>query len=240
MTTNKILEGFACFVERLPIAVSPFSERNNVLILESDPEPGYFSRNGFPENLAHANDHHLYLLTQKPITCFQDWIIQQACIAKNRYGINIRVSPGQLIFKNKAHNCIRMRTQEVDNVKRFVDFLKEQDVKFIKHTSVKPFESLVHFKKHIEIRSVGNGVYADLHDKNRHFVKIPVLVDFEEFEKIVKEIKNNCNFSMFNAAQVSMTRREKVINFIAIYSKDCDENRLPEFKKFVDKHFNVG
>jgi hypothetical protein len=238
MNTKKNIEGFGCFAERLDIAVSPFSEKHEVLILESDPEPGYFSKNGFPENLVTAKDHHLYILTKHPITCFQDWVIQQACIAKNRHNVHVHVSPGQLTFQNKPHNCIRMRTQEVDNIKPFIDLLLSKEVSFVKHTKVKPFKSIVHFKKHIEIESIGDGIYADLHDKNRHFVEIPILVEYDEFEKLVEGIKNNCKFNMFNAALVSMARRDKVINFIAVYSKHCDESKLPEFKFYLDKMFS--
>jgi hypothetical protein len=241
MKTINNIEGFACFTERLDIAVSPYSEKNGILILESDPEPGYFSKNGFPENLARTNDHHLYILTKHPVACFQDWVIQQACLAKNRYDIPVHVSPGQLTFKNIAHNTIRMRTQEVESIKPFVELLQNKGVRFVKHTHAKPFKSVVHFKKHIEMETIAPGVWKDLHDKNRHFIELPRLVEeYEVFEQLIEDIKNNCSFNMFNAAKIVMPRRERVINLIAVYSKHCDENRLPEFKEHVDKLINAG
>jgi hypothetical protein len=239
MSNNIIIEGFACFADRLDIAVSPFSNKKGILILESDPEPGYFSKNGFPENLARTNDHHLYILTKQPVTCFQDWVIQQACKAKNKHNIKLHVSPGQLVFKNIQHNCIRMRTQEVENIEPFINLIRDNDVKFVKHLKVKPFNSIVHFKKHIQIESLGEGIYADVNDKNRHFVEIPELVEFERFEEIVEDIKNNCEFNMFNAAYVTLARRDRVMKFIAIYSKHCEEERLPDFKYYLDKIFST-
>ncbi len=233
------IEGYACFQERLDIAVSPFSEKNGSLILESDPEPGYFSKNGFPENLAHASDHHLYILTKHPVTCFQDWVIQQSFIVKNKLKINLHISPGQLTMGNVQHNCIRMRTQEVKSIRPFLDSLKKFNIKFVNHTKVKPFSSIVHFKKHIEIKPINEGIFADVNDKNRHFVEFPpnaLIEDYSDFEQIIDTIKNNCQFNMFDVALVTLARRNKVMNLIAIYSHDCDETKLPEFKYYLDKH----
>ncbi len=236
MNSNNI-EGYVCFAERLDMALSPFSTKDGVLILESDPEPGYFSKNGFPENLAHASDHHLYIITKHPVTCFQDWVIQHSFKVRNELKINLHISPGQLIFLNEQHNGIRIRTREVESIKPFLDDLKNLNIEFIKHTKhIKPFNSIVHFKKHAELTPIEEGVYADVNDTNRHFVSLPENIEFEKFEKIVEQIKNNCGFNMFNAAYASLPRRNRVLNFIAIYSKHCDEKRLPEFKYYLDKH----
>ena len=236
MKSNNI-EGYVCFAERLDLALSPFSTKNGVLILESDPEPGYFSKNGFPENLAHASDHHLYILTKNPVTCFQDWVIQHSFKVKNELKINLHISPGQLIYLNKQHNGIRIRTQEVKSIEPFLKDLEKMDFQFVKHTKhVQPFKSIVHFKKHVEMKPVGDGVYADVNDKNRHFIELPVAIEYDDFAEMVTTIKNNCKFNMFNAAYASLARRDKVMNFVAIYSKHCDEKRLPEFKYYLDKH----
>ncbi len=234
---NNNIEGYVCFAERLDLALSPFSTKNEVLILESDPEPGYFSKNGFPENLEHASDHHLYIITKHPITCFQDWVIQHSFKVRNKLNINLHISPGQLNFLNKQHNCIRIRTQEVSSIKPFLNDLKQLDVDFVKHTKhIQPYNSIVHFKKHAEMTLISEGVYADVNDKNRHFIKLPVNLDFDEFESVVEQIKNNCGFNMFNAAYAMLARRDEMMNFIAVYSKHCDEKRLPEFKYYLDKH----
>lgn len=211
-------------------------KKNNILILESDPEPGYFSRGGFPENLIHASDHHLYIVTKHPVACFQDWVIQHSFSIKKKLNINLHISPGQLSFLNIQHNCIRIRTQEVASIKPFINDLKNLDIQFVKHTKIQPFNSIVHFKKHIEMTPLEEGVYADVNDNNRHYISLPRNLEFEEFENIVKLIKNNCGFNMFNAAYASLAQHDKVINFIVIYSKHCDEKRLPEFIHYLDKH----
>jgi hypothetical protein len=132
-----------------------------------------------------------------------------------------------------------MRTQEISSIKPFLDDLKKLNIKFVGHTNMQPIKSIVHFKKHIEIKPISQGIFSDIFDKNRHFVEIPQhieLNELEEFEKIIEKIKNNCQFNMFNAALVSIARRDRVINMIAIYSKHCDESKLPEFKYYLEKH----
>ena len=231
------IEGYACFAERLDFALAPFSAKGGVLILESDPEPGYFSKNGFPENLAHASDHHLYILTKHPVTCFQDWVIQHSFKVRDELKIDLHISPGQISFLNKQHNCIRIRTQEIENIGPFLKDLKDLDIEFIKHSKhVRPYNSVVHFKKHVKLSLLGEGVFSDVNDENCHFIKVPKSLEFEEFEKIVEKIKNNCGFNMFNVAYAVLPRRDEVMNFIAIYSTHCDETRLPEFIYYLEKH----
>jgi hypothetical protein len=59
--------------------------------------------------------------------------------------------------------------------------------------------------------------------RNRYFVELPYTIGFERFEHLVESIKNNCNINMFNAAPVTLARYDRVMNFIAVCSKDCDE-----------------
>lgn len=69
--------------KKLQIARFPQDTLNDLLILESDPEQGYFFGGNMPEQMKNANDLHLYLVIHKTIPCFQDKIIRHAHYIEN-------------------------------------------------------------------------------------------------------------------------------------------------------------
>jgi len=235
---NNIISGFACFSLKVEVAAFPSTHKHELLILESNPEPGYFSKGDFPQNLARNSDHHLYLLLKKPVSCFQEIIMKHACYVKNKLHLRLHVAPGQMTFQNEVYPCVRIRTTEMDQLSAFLNDLKKLNIKFLHHKrfqNIKPYESLIQFKKYIEFKPTDEGIYADVNDKNRHFVELPENIDFDEFETLIGNVKNNCDFNMFNASLVYLLQKERILNMVAIYSKHCDESRLPEFRDYIKK-----
>ena len=78
------LSGLTCYSAKSMVARSPFSDKLNCLILESDPAPGYYAKNNFPVN-KHVHDWHLYLPIKKQIVCFQDVILRNASILSAQF-----------------------------------------------------------------------------------------------------------------------------------------------------------
>ncbi len=235
---NNIISGFACFSLKVEVATFPSSHKHELLILESDPEPGYFSQGNFPQNLARNSDHHFYLVAKKPVSCFQEIIMKHAFYVKNKLQLNLHVGPGQMTFQNEVYPCVRIRTTEMDQFATFLKDLKKLNIEFFHHKlfqEVKPYVSLVQYKKYIEFKPIDDGIYADINDKNRHFIELTEDIEFDEFETMIENIKNNCNFNMFNASLVYLLQKERILHLVAVYSKHCDEGRLPEFRDFLKK-----
>ena len=98
------------------------------MILESDPEQGYFFGGSLPENMNKANDHHLYLVVCKTIPCFQDRIIRHSHYIENERKLNLHISPGQMTFENETYSHILMRINELNLLKRFIDALEDMGI----------------------------------------------------------------------------------------------------------------
>ncbi len=235
---NKIYSGYACFSFKVEVAPYPSTHKHEILVLESNPEPGYFSRGDFPQNLVKASDHHLYLLVKKPVSCFQEIVMKHSYYVKNKLNLNLHISPGQMTFQNKVYPCIRIRTTELEQLQPFIEDVKNLEIEFLHHKlfhKIEPYISFIQYKKFIEYEPIDEGIYRDVNDNNRHFVAIPGEIEFDAFEKIIETIKNNCDFNMFNSSLVYLPQKDNVAHFAAIYSKHCDEKRLPEFRDFIKK-----
>ena len=230
--------GYACFSQQLRVARFTGTDLNNLVILESDPEQGYFFSGSLPEQMKNANDHHLYLVVQKTIPCFQDRIIRHAHYIENELKLNLHISPGQMTFENETHSCVRLRVSELGLLKDFIDDLEEMGIEFVygrRFRHFQPYVSFVQFKKYIELEALGDDVFRDMEDKNTHFVEIPSDIDYSLFETMIDDIKNNCELNMFNTALVYFHVKDHIMDLVALYSRDCNEERLPLLAEFLDK-----
>ena len=57
-----------CLSTELSVAAYPGGDQSKILILESDPRPGYFAKSGFPEQLKHVQDHHIFVVIKNPVS----------------------------------------------------------------------------------------------------------------------------------------------------------------------------
>ncbi len=230
--------GYACFSQKLQVARFPRNELHDLLILESDPEQGYFFAGNLPEQMRNVNDHHLYLVVRNTIPCFQDKIIRQAHYIENTQMLNLHISPGQMTFENQTHSCVRVRVSELGLLKDFIDDLEEIGIEFFygrRFRHLKPFTSFVQFKKYVDLEELDEGVFRSMHDKNAHFVRIPGDIDYSLFETLIEGIKNNCELNMFSTALVYFHLKDRIMDMVAIYSRECDEERLPTLAEFLEK-----
>jgi hypothetical protein len=226
---------FACISTKLMVAKFPSKENYGFLILESSPDPFYYSRAGFPENLKSVSDHHLYLIVKKPIPCFQDRVMRQNFIIKEKLGINLHVAPGQIGFQGKTYSCIRIRTEDTSKLKVFIEEFRKMGIHFLSDHHVSPYEAFIQFKRYTDFVSLEPGIYKDGTNPNRYFLTISGDMEYKVFEELIHEVKNNCDFHMFDAALVYLNCGSRFIEMISIYSKHCEEERLPELKKTVEE-----
>ncbi len=232
------LAGYACFSQKLQMDKFPSSELHDLLILESNPKQGYFFGGRLPEEMHHANDHHLYFVIRKTIPCFQDKIIRLAYSVDKESKLHLHISPGQMIFENEIHSCIRVRVQEIGLLGDFIDDLEDMGIEFFygrRFRHLKPYTSFVQFKKYIELEELSEGVYRNKGDKNSHFVEIPSDIEYAVFETMIDDIKNNCELNMFNTALVYYHEKDRILDLVALYTHECNEERLPLLAEFLDK-----
>jgi hypothetical protein len=227
-----------CFSTELPMAAFPGGDQYKVMILESDPRPGYFAEGGFPEHLKHVHDHHLYVVIKNPVSCMQDKIIRYACRIKKENNLSLHASPGQLTLFNETHPCIRIRTTEVAYLDVFISEFQKIGIDFMHKKHVKPYTSFIQYKKQIDFVKMGEGIYKDANEPNRYFVSIAKDIEFDMFKKMMTDTKNNCDFNLFDAALVYYHENDCTHDMVSLYSEHCDEKRLPEMKEFLDREIN--
>lgn len=227
--------GYFCFFKNQEVSNFISREKLDVLILESNREPGYYSKANFPINMRQAHDHHLFILVKNAIPCFQDIVLRKSKEIIRQEGLALQASPGQIYFQNINYLCIRLRVNELLHVPQFIQLLKLEGIKFLKNKKVEPFTTFVQFKKFINIELMSEGVFVDLEQPSRYFVQIPRPIEFEAFERLIEEIKFSCKFNNFDASLAYLNQGEYTFDFVVVYSDHCEKERLKEFKENIDR-----
>ena len=236
---NKIeFDGVACYNAEINIARSPLSESTKLLILETNHEPDYYSRAHFPPN-KHRENWRLFLLVNKHLDCFQDVVLKKSYLLNKNSKTKTEIMPGQINYKNKSHQCIRINLTDIDALKTIITELESIGIEFVKDRKVTRYETLVFFKRYTEFVKIEDGVYKDSIIPGRYFFEIGNNIEFEAFKEGIIKIKNNCNFHLFDSFQSFMFTKGKGQDFIGIYSEHCDEARFGELKKFIKETFEA-
>jgi len=229
-------DGVACYNAEIKVARSPLSEETKLLVLETNHEPDYYSRANFPPN-KHQGNWRLFLLVKKHYDCFQDVLLKKAYLLNKKSEIKAEIMPGQINYKNKNYQCVRINLKDISILKTIIPELESIGIEFIKDRKVTSYETLVFFKRYTEFIKIEDGVYKDSVIPGRYFFKISNNIEFNVFKEGIIKIKNNCNFHLFDSFQSFMFTKGKGQDFIGIYSEHCDEARFGELNKFIKKTF---
>ncbi|OYT12853.1 MAG: hypothetical protein B6I19_08175 [Bacteroidetes bacterium 4572_114] len=110
--------------------------------------------------------------------------------------------------------------------------------RFYPDKKVDAYTSFIFFKKYTSFINIEKGVYQDESNQHRFFFEIPKQIEFNQFKKGMEQIKNNCDYHLFDSFLVFLFYKNKIKDFIGIYSQHCDKSRFGELKQEIKKHFD--
>jgi len=231
------LDGYACYTFKVNIARSPISDEHKHLILESDSNPDYYSKGHFPPS-KQQSDRHLYIPIKNRINCFQDIIMRNTAILHEKFNLTLNVFPGQITLHNENYQAVRINAKDTKQISLLIKELEKLGLIFMADKKTKEYESLIYYKKYTEFVKVEDDVYVDSLVPDRYFFSIPNHIEFNTFLDGMKNIKNSCNFHLFDSFLVYLIEKNNTHDFIGIYSKHCDKNRFGELKEHIKTIFH--
>jgi len=231
------IEGMTCFSLEQMVERSTLGEQLNLLVLESNPQPDYYAKGHFPPNQGNIYDRRLMLPVKKIISCFQDEVYRKAYELHQEFGDEVTIYPGQMTFQNEMHPCIRINMKETDALPHIVNALTKLGIQFYSDRKIETYNSFIYYKRFTGFTELMPGVYHDSTTLNRYFFRVNGNIDFQSFTKAVEQIKNSCQFYLFDSFLTSLFFRNQVIDFVGVYSEHCEKERLTEFKNEIEKIF---
>ncbi len=218
---DNIIQSVGTIVKKEKLASVEHETSGKVLILESLlPYPGYHGTT-IPDKL---EPDSLFAVTKN--IHLDETIIRSIQKVKKELKIPFDAAPGTIYLKNNPVNIIRFKGLSYGKVSEVIQHFKDVGVEFEKAKRISPYVSIIRIRKFIRLCKCVDGIYEDMDVKQFFYLKLPSLLNWNEFEEMTKNIKYNIESIVFDAAQASVFDSNGLVDFVRIYDKDKDVEKL--------------
>lgn len=185
----------------------------NDLVLETfHPFPGYHGTN-VPDK---PNPKSIYLVLKSKLD--EEQIIRATLKIKESYPSFFDASPGVITVFNQLEPCIRIKGLEnYQLIPELIALYKAEGLSFLKGKKIEAYYGLMSIKKYFLLDEVNEGIYMDKETPEMGYFEIDNKLDWELFEKITLELKQNLENNNFDAALGTLYRKTGLKDIIRIY-----------------------
>jgi hypothetical protein len=194
---------------------------SNAMLLESlQPFPGYHGST-VPDSL---EPDSIFAITKSLYS--DEKIIRAIQSVKKTFKGNFDAAPGTITIQNQDYNFIRFKYLPYLMVGGVLQEFEKTGLEFKKKKTLSSFESILKVRKYFTLEETIDGIFKDLTDSNMFYLEIPVMLDWQTFEKITLSLKYNMDDKNFDAAQSSVYSKNGMIDFVRIYDRDSCQGKL--------------
>ncbi len=228
-TQRHRFDGFVGITKQEVVSVVPFGKKTDILILQSNRQPGYYSVSDFPEEGKSLTESSFYLVLDSHLMCCFDKLLRKVQKIRDRFPATLSFCMGELELNHQTKSCIRVTTLSESNLGVIIKGLEDQGVIFHPFQKIKDQVSRIYFKKFEELELITEGIYKKGVVNNEYFLQIPLEISWEEFTQITEKVRNNISVLFYDAALATIQLHHcKFIDCIRIFSE------FPELTDLTD------
>ncbi len=219
--SENIIQSVGTIIKKEKLA-SVVNETNcRLLILESSlPYPGYHGGT-IPDRL---EPESLFVVTRNMYT--NEQIIRAIQKVKNVYKIPFDAAPGTIFLRNNPANIIRFKGLSYNMISEVIEHFSDAGIEFAGVKKIAPYDTTIKIRKFFRLNKIVDGIYEDMDDKQFFYLQVPDLIDWDTFEEMTKNIRYNIGDIDFDAAQTSVYDANGLVDFVRIYHKDKNADKL--------------
>lgn len=226
MEFNKKLEVFSNLLKQETLFPVEDKVVSGSLVFESlDPFPGYY--HDTPDS---SPPLYLYLALDKMYRLEE--IIRASQLIEPRFEGHFDAGKGILYYAAEEIPVIRLRHfGQYDVVAPLQEAFREAGIGYLRKSRKQgEFTALIRIVKMMWIKLVETGVYVDMKEDFHGYIEIPRFLNWEQFEKVTRQVKNNWFGSKFDAAVGSFYVEGRLREFVRIYSSKLDTRYLQDIR----------
>lgn len=226
MEFNKKLEVFSNLLKQETLFPVEDKVVSGSLVFESlDPFPGYY--HDTPDS---SPPLYLYLALDKMYRLEE--IIRASQLIEPRFEGHFDAGKGILYHAAEEIPVIRLRHfGQYDVVAPLQEAFREAGIGYLRKSRKQgEFTALIRIVKMMWIKLVETGVYVDMKEDFHGYIEIPRFLNWEQFEKVTRQVKNNWFGSKFDAAVGSFYVEGRLREFVRIYSSKLDTRYLQDIR----------
>ncbi len=222
---ENIIQSVGTLVKKEKLASVESQTNCRALILESLlPFPGYHGTTT-PDKL---EPESLFVVTKKDYN--DELIIRTIQKVKQLTKVSFDAVPGTIYLQNNPVNIIRFKNLSYGLIAEVVEYFIDNGIEFEKSKKITPYESIIKIRKFFRLNKLEDGNFEDIDTKEFFYIKLPTHVEWNVFEEITKTIKYNIDNATFDAAQTSVYDCNGLVDFVRIYDKNRNTDKLTIIK----------
>ena len=219
--SKRVIETPGMVTKKERIAVVEHETNCNYLILESlSPFPGYHGTT-VPDRL---EPESLFAVTR--LMYNDERIIRSVQAVKKQTNLEFDGAPGTLDIQHQPAHFIRFKFVKYEQMGDLLKLFKENGIEFKRNKKIPPFETIIKVRKFFRMKEKTKDIFADLDDEYMFYLKLPVMLRWNTFEKITMQIKYNMDDRNFDAAMTSVYGQEGLIDFVRIFDREATDKKL--------------
>jgi hypothetical protein len=140
-------------------------------------------------------------------------------------------SYGEVSIGSNILPCVRVKNLEsYEQILPIQKFLLSNDLQLMPYRDIDD-ECTIKIFKTFRLAEIGDGLYRDLNDSEKFYIKIERSINWKRFEYVIKKIKFNIEIPDFDAALGVIYRFMGPQDVIRIFDKDKSYQRAIELRK---------
>lgn len=218
MLQTNYFESIGTIVKKEKLATFYPGYKCRCLVLESiEPFPGYYCMIDYQFE---QRPLLLYLVIKDTREYDPDHVVRATMAIKNSSSLVFDAAPSDISLFNRNYHAIRLDIPNISQLPEIVTAFEGQGLVLHKHIDVKPYDSLIRIRRYFKIEKEADNLYHDLVHIENHYVILPKMLTWEEFEPITYHIKHNIDFSTFDAALGFVFNETSIVDFVRVYVKN--------------------
>jgi hypothetical protein len=202
------------------------------LLLESlEPYPGFYEEYFVPTNIREHNPKSVFMVIRDFDVCHEDDFRRMTMHIKRDHKIKFDAALSSIALFNKPSTSLRINMDDYSQMPELIEHYKQVGVKFLANRVVKPFQSLIKIRRFFDLAVLEDGIYKDSDKEDTYYLRVPLFMTWDEFEKATIAIRNNFDYKTYDAAQAAIYDKAGIIELVRIYDRKTNLSKLQSLQR---------
>ena len=222
--------GYILKKEKLASLASDYGHAE--LLLESlAPFPGFYEEYFVPTNAREQKPKSVFIVIKNFDVCHEDDFIRMSMHIKRDHRIKFDAALSSIILFNEAATSLRISMDDYSQLPELIKHFGQAGVKYLLGKQVKPYQSLIKIRRYFDLEVMDEGIYKDADKPDTYYLRVPLFMTWEEFEKATIAIRNNFDYKTYDAAQAAIYDKNGIIELVRIYDRKADLSKLQSLRQ---------
>jgi hypothetical protein len=197
------------------------------LLLESlEPYPGFYEEYFLPTTAREQKPKSVFMVIKNFDVCHEDDFIRMTMHIKRDHQIKFDAALSSIMMFNEQATSIRVNMEDYSQLHELINHYKQVGVKFLPAKQVKPYQSLIKIRRYFDLEVMSEGIFKDIDKTDVYYLRVPVFMTWDEFEKATIAIRNNFDYKTYDAAQAAIYDKNGIVELVRIYDRKADLSKL--------------